>query len=101
MGYLKGPSLLFFSKNDLNLSAKVVSEFCENNDKLKVNIISLHGKVFPSKDLQYISNLPTHKEAICSFVYLLKLPITKFIKTTKAPNIKLLMLLKELINKKK
>lgn len=98
--YLKGPILLFISKTELNISAKLISEFCKNNDKLKVNIISLSGKLFKKEDLNYISNLPTYKEAISSFVVLLKTPIGKLIKTIKAPNFKLLMLLIE-VNKKK
>lgn len=98
--HLKGPILLFISKTELNISAKLINEFCKNNDKLKVNMISLSGKLFEQKDLNYISNLPTYKEAISSFIVLLKMPIGKLIKTIKGPNLKLLMLLIE-VNKKK
>jgi len=94
--YLKGQSLLFFSKSELSSSAKIIQDFCKKNDKLKVNIISLTGKTYFSKDLKYISNLPTKKEAICSLLFLLKMPINNLINTIKCPNLKLLILLKEL-----
>lgn len=98
--YLKGQSLLFFSKNDISDSAKIVQNFCKNNNKLKVNIISLSGEIFSNKKLDYISNLPTKKEAICSLLFLLKFPISKLIKTIKYPNLKILILLEELKKKK-
>lgn len=98
--YLKGQSLLFFSNNEISSSAKVIQDFCKNNNKLKVNIISLSGKNFPSKDIKYISNLPTKKEAILSFIFLLKMPINNLIRTLNCPSLKLLILLKELSKKK-
>jgi len=96
---LKGQSLLFFSKNDISDSAKIIQKFCKNNNKLKVNIISLSGEIFSNKKLDYISNLPTKKEAICSLLFLLKYPISKLIKTIKYPNLKILILLEELKKK--
>lgn len=98
--YLKGQSLLFFSETEISNSAKVVQDFCKNNDKLKVNIISLSGKIFTSENLNYISNLPTKEESICSFLSLLKMPMTKLIRTLKCPSLKLLTLFKELEKKK-
>lgn len=98
--YLKGQSLLFFSETEISNSAKVVQDFCKNNDKLKVNIISLSGKIFTSENLNYISNLPTKKESICSFLSLLKMPMNKLIRTLKCPSLKLLTLFKELEKKK-
>jgi large subunit ribosomal protein L10 len=97
--YLKGQSLLFFSNNELSSSAKVIKDFCKNNDKLKVNIISLSGKIFSGDDLEYVSNLPTKKEAIQSFIFLLKMPINKLLNTVKYPKLKLIILLKELSKK--
>jgi len=98
--YLKGQSLLFFSENEISSAAKIVKNFCKQNDKLKINIISLCGSNFFAKDLNYISSLPTKKEAIGSFISLLKAPISKFIRTVKCPSFKLLMLLKELSKNK-
>jgi len=97
--YLKGQSLLFFSEIEISSSAKIVQEFCKENDKLKVNIISLSGNNFNSSELQYISSLPTKKEAIGSFISLLKTPISNLIRTLKCPSLKLLILLKELSKK--
>jgi large subunit ribosomal protein L10 len=94
--HLKGQTLLFFSNFELSNSAKVVHNFCKSNDKLKVNVISLSGKNFSSKELKNVSDLPTKKEAICSFIFLLKMPINNLIRTIKCPSIKLLVLLKEL-----
>lgn len=98
--YLKGQSLLFFSRDDISGSAKIVQDFCKNNDKLKVNIISLSGEMFSNKQLDYISSLPTKKEAICSLLFLLKLPISKLFKTIKCPSLKIIILLEELKKKK-
>lgn len=97
--HLKGPTLLFFSGNELSSSAKIIKKFCETNNKLKVNVISLSGKLFHEKELNYISNLPTRQEAIFSFVFLLRVPMNNFIRTAKASNIKLIILLKELSKK--
>jgi len=98
--HLKGPSLLFFSTKELSISAKIVNEFCKKNNKLKVNVISLSGKLFANKDLNKIANLPTQREAISSLLITLKMPVNKLIRTIKGPNLKLLMLLKK-INEKK
>merc|ERR1712203_95199 len=92
--YLKGQNLLFFSNTEMSSSAKIIKDFCEKNDKLKVNIISLSGNNYSSKDLHYVSNLPTKTEAICSFMVLLKAPINNLIRTVKCPKLKLLILLK-------
>lgn len=97
--YLTGQSLLFFSETELSSSARIVDDFCKENDKLKVSIISLSGNNFPSKDLKYISNLPTKKEAIFSFICLIKRPINNLISTLKCPSSKFLILLKELSKK--
>jgi len=91
--YLKGQSLLFFSTKEINISAKIVDEFCKNNNKLKVNAISFDGQLLTSKELSYVANLPTYKEAICSILILLKTPISKLVRTLKCPNIKLLIIL--------
>lgn len=98
--YLKGQSLIFFSQNEISSSAKVVQNFCKNNEKLKVNVISLCGDNFFVKDLKYISSLPTKSEAIVSFISLLKIPVINLIRTVKCPSVKLLFLLKELSKKK-
>merc|ERR1712039_167921 len=101
MGYLKGQSLLFCSNCEISSSAKIIQNFCKNNDKLKVSIISISGKNFPGKDLKYISDLPTKNEAVLSFIFLLKMPINKLIRTLNCPSLKLLILLKELTKKNK
>lgn len=97
--HLKGQTLIFFSEHELSSSAKIIQEFCKKNDKLKVNVISLNGKLFPKKELKYVSNLPTKQEAIGSFLSILKAPISNLVRTTKCPSFKLIMLLKELSKK--
>lgn len=98
--YLKGQILLFFSKNEISSSAKIVEEFHKKNDKLKVTLISLSGKNYSGKDLKYISSLPTKKESLCALLFVLKTPNNNLLNTLRYPKLRLLILLKELINKK-
>mgnify|MGYP003336652819 CR=1 FL=1 len=75
----------------------------ENEDYTIGKIIefNFYDKYFiQSKDLNYVSNLPTRKEAVLSIMLLLKAPISKLVRTLKCPNLKLVTILKE-INKKK
>jgi len=98
--YLKGQSLIFFSTTEISSSAKIIKDFCKSSDKLKISVISLSGDNLPGEKLNFVSGLPTKKEAICSFIFLLKMPVSNVIRSLKCPKLKLLILLKELSKRK-
>lgn len=87
---LVGPLLLAFSTTELSAGARLVRDFAKKNEKLIVKVLSLDGKSFDKKQLDFVASLPTRDEALSKLLAVMKAPIGKFVQTLAAPHTKLL-----------
>jgi len=82
---LVGPVILALSKNDPGAPARLFKNFSKENQKLVVKALAISGKVYGASDLDAIAKLPTRDEALSKLAYVLKAPITKFVRTLAEP----------------
>ena len=88
-GELVGPLLLVFSKGEPNAAARLIRDFSEKHENLSVKAIALDGKLFSAKSLGAIADLPSHEKAISLLMFVLKAPISKFVRMLKSPQTRL------------
>ena len=81
---LTGPIVLFFAQSDPGAAARVLRDF-EHADKLTVRGLALGGQFLPPGQLKAVASLPTHHEALCQLVAVMKAPIVKFVRTLNEP----------------
>ncbi|MEK6747847.1 MAG: 50S ribosomal protein L10 [Pseudomonadota bacterium] len=81
---LKGPLILAFSQQDPGSAARVISKFAKDNDKLKVKLVALGGKLLNASDLEAVAKLPTRNEALSLLLAVMKAPVQKLARTLNA-----------------
>lgn len=86
---LTGPLVLAFSEQDPGSAARVVSEFAKGNEKLKVRLVSIGGKLLAPAAIEQVAKLPTRQEALSWLAGMLQAPIIKFVRTLNEPHTKL------------
>lgn len=65
--YYTGPTAIAFSYKDPVAPAKVLTKFAETNDKLKIRVAALDGRILNFEDIKALSLLPS-REALLSQV---------------------------------
>jgi large subunit ribosomal protein L10 len=90
---LSGPLVLAFAKDDPGAPARLMKDFGKDNDKLRVRVIAIDGKMIDAKRLSDVANLPTKDLAISQLMSVMKAPIQKFVGTLAAPHTKLVRVL--------
>ena len=78
---LVGPLLLAFSTEEPGAAARVVRDFGKTNDKLKVRLVAIGGKLLEPQALEALANLPTYDQAISMLMGVMKAPIGKLTRT--------------------
>ncbi len=86
---LVGPLFLLFSQDSLSAPARLVRDFSKEHDNLEVKVLSISGKLLGPEALESIAKLPTKDEAISKLLFVLKAPITQFVRTLAEPVAKL------------
>lgn len=86
---LVGPLMLAFSMEDPGSAARLISEFSEENAKLKTKLVSIGGQLFSASELDRLSKLPTYEQSISMLMSVMKAPINKFVQTLVEPHAKL------------
>ena len=76
--FFSGPTAAAIS-SDPFMSARILSKFAKNNDKLKIVAGFMEGKVIDQAEVAKIASLPTLKEARASIVGILNAPAQKII----------------------
>lgn len=98
---LSGPTLLAFSGTDPGAPARLFKAFLKENEKLKIKGLSLGGQLLGAEALNTVSSLPTYKEAVTSLLWILKAPISSFVRISAASYTQLVRLLVAVGEKKK
>ena len=78
---LVGPLVLAFSQEDPGCAARVMEKFAKENDRLKVTVVSIGGKVLAPSQLSAVASLPTKDQAISMLMSVMKAPIEKLART--------------------
>ena len=82
---LKGQTMLFFSKEEPGAAAKLVKSFMKGSEALSVKALAMDGVLMGPEKLEAIASLPSRDEALAKLAYVLKAPLTKFVRTVKEP----------------
>lgn len=100
---LEGPLFLAFSKKDPGAAARLIQGFLKQkeNEMLDVKALSMSGRLLAAKELAAIASLPTRDEAIVMLMFVMKAPITKFVRTLAASYAKLVHTVAAIGEKKK
>ncbi|SHH31036.1 LSU ribosomal protein L10P [Anaerosphaera aminiphila DSM 21120] len=73
--FLKGPSAVAFSMEDVVAAAKVTSKFAETHEKLEIKSGLVDGKVISSKEIEQLAKLPAKEVLIAQVLGGLNAPI--------------------------
>lgn len=99
--YLKGPTVIAFSKEDPGAAARLLRDFVKTNEKLAVKGLCVSGTLFDASKLKEIASLPTYDEAVSMLMSVMIAPITQFVRTTIEPTAKLVRTLAAVAEAKK
>ena len=97
--FFSGPTAAAIS-SDPFMSARILSKFAKNNDKLKIVAGFMEGKVIDQAEVAKIASLPTLNEARASIVGILSAPAQKIIGILLAQSKKIAILAPEAETKK-
>ena len=86
---LSGPLVLAFAREDPGSAARVVRDYRRANQKLKVRLVAIGGKLVDPADIDSVANLPTWEEAMARLMGVLKAPVTKLARTLAEPHARL------------
>ncbi|MGH8477883.1 MAG: 50S ribosomal protein L10 [Methylococcales bacterium] len=86
---LKGSLMLAFSMEDPGAAARVIFEFSKLNKKIEPKLVAIGGTLYGPSELERLSKLPTHDQAISLLMAVMKAPIEKFLRTLTEPHAKL------------
>lgn len=97
---LRGSTGVVFGYDDPVVSVKKTLDFSEKNEKLKLKLGVVEGKVYSPKELKEISKLPSKNVLLGMLAGGMSSPLTKMAYALQAVNAKLLYALEALKNKK-
>jgi large subunit ribosomal protein L10 len=78
---LKGPMILAFSQEDPGSAARVIEAFAKENDKLKVKLVAIGGRLLDASELGTLAKMPTYEEALSQLMAVMKAPVQKLAAT--------------------
>ena len=76
---LKGPTSIVVSSKDIISAAKVISDFSEELDALKIKAGILENKLLSSEEMEKLAKLPSRELLLGSLMISIKSPIIKLI----------------------
>lgn len=76
---LKGPTSIVVSSKDIISTAKVISDFSEELDALKIKAGILENKLLSSEEMEKLAKLPSRELLLANLAILIKSPIIKLI----------------------
>ncbi len=79
--YLAGPTGIAFALDDPIAVAKILSDFIKKNEKPKVKVFFLDGKLFLGAELGKIAALPGKKELLAKVVGCIQTPLSILVGT--------------------
>lgn len=75
---IEGPVGAAFSMEDEVAAARIIHQFAKKHENLKLRGALFGGKVLSIAETKYLATLPSKKELLGKFVYMVKYPIQGF-----------------------
>lgn len=82
--HLTGPTAVAFSKDDVVVAAKILSDFAKKNDALKVKAGVVEGKVVDQAQIKALADLPSREGLLSMLLSVLQAPMRNFALAVKA-----------------
>jgi large subunit ribosomal protein L10 len=79
LDYLTGPTGLAFGIKDPIIPAKILTEFSKDNEKLKVKVGLMEGRVYDPRAVKQLAALPGREELLAQVLSGLQSPISGFV----------------------
>lgn len=98
--YLTGPVAMTFSDEDPMTGIRVLTDFAKENEKPKITGGLLWGEVYGPAEIRRLANLPSKEVLLAQGTWALQSPLVFFLSLLKSSLFKLVMLLKEMEQKK-
>ena len=86
---LVGPLFIALSMDSPSDAARLLKDFTKSFEKLEIKALSVSGKIFAADQRDLIASLPTKDEALAKLMYVMKVPVEKFVRTLAEPHAKL------------
>ncbi|ATW01772.1 50S ribosomal protein L10 [Candidatus Legionella polyplacis] len=77
---LVNSTCFIYSKTSYKDVAALLTELIKKFGKIKIKLFMVNGLVYGCEKLDFFANLPSYKEAIISFLHLIKAPINRILK---------------------
>jgi large subunit ribosomal protein L10 len=90
---LMGPLILAFSRSDPAAAARIMSDYAKANDKLKIKLVAVSGRLLDAKDVITLAYLPSREQALAILMSTMLGPITMLARTLNEPHARLVRLL--------
>ena len=78
--HFKGPNAIAIGKEDPVAPAKILSKFAEENDKLKIKVGVLNGKVIDTDEIKALSELPSREVLLAQLLSTMNGVSTAFVR---------------------
>jgi large subunit ribosomal protein L10 len=86
---IKGPLIIAMSAEEPGSAARVVRDFCKQNDAMQVRLVAVGGQLLEPSALETVAKLPTRDQALAQLMGVMKAPIGKLVQMLAAPHGKL------------
>ncbi|MGE5472828.1 MAG: 50S ribosomal protein L10 [Ignavibacteriales bacterium] len=77
--YLEGPTAIAISYDDIVAPAKILSDYQKKNDRFKLKVGYVEGKVISVEDIKNLANIPPKEVLISKLLGSFNSPITGFV----------------------
>lgn len=85
LSLLAGPNMVVFAENDPVTSAKILTKFAKEHEKLSLKGAWFEGECIDAKGLEALSNMPSREELLGQLLGLLSAPATQLVRLLQAP----------------
>lgn len=82
--HLVGPTAIAFSSEDVIVAAKVLAKFGKTNEKLKIKVGVIEGKVINVDEIKALAELPSRDGLLSMLLSVLQAPMRNFALAVKA-----------------
>lgn len=98
---LNGQLVLAFVDSESGAAVKLVQDFAQQNDKLRIRLVAFNGRLLESSEITVLANLPDRETALNMLMNVMLAPITRMVRTVAEPHARLLRTIKAVADEKK
>ena len=99
--FLREPTALAFSFDDISVPAKIITNFAKEKPALKIKGGLVEGQIMDKAGIEKLAELPSKEELLARIVWQIRSPIQGLVNVINGPLVKLIMVLKAIEENKK